>query len=213
MITNDKFCLTRWSELRLSWWRRPATARHALIDSGRSILPSVKRTITPSEEAMQSNWQVSRSRVARPQRWSTTLGLRLPVPSAVGDGDSAGVNLHHHTFRRMEHGSRIVRSCFDRAANNRRRRLSSSWPPAGAGGASSRSGTWPTSTSTAMMATAGPTLNRPGLDRLRDHAALGAFELVLITAPDRLARKYVHQVLLIEELQARAVASSFWNGR
>ena len=46
----------------------------------------------------------------------------------------------------------------------------------------------------------GAKLNRPGLDRLRDAAGMAAFELVLITAPDRLARKYVHQVLLIEEL-------------
>lgn len=46
----------------------------------------------------------------------------------------------------------------------------------------------------------GSSLNRPGLDRLREQAALAAFELVLITAPDRLARKYAHQVLLIEEL-------------
>jgi site-specific DNA recombinase len=47
----------------------------------------------------------------------------------------------------------------------------------------------------------GSTLNRPGLDRLRDRAAAGELDLVLLTAPDRLARKYVHQVLLIEELQ------------
>ncbi len=46
----------------------------------------------------------------------------------------------------------------------------------------------------------GAKLNRPGLDRLRDAARMAAFERVLITAPDRLARKYVHQVLLIEEL-------------
>lgn len=46
----------------------------------------------------------------------------------------------------------------------------------------------------------GAKLNRPGLDRLRDQAGMAAFELVLITEPDRLARKYVHQVLLIEEL-------------
>lgn len=37
----------------------------------------------------------------------------------------------------------------------------------------------------------GALLNRPGLDRLRDQAALAAFEVVLITAPDRLARKQV----------------------
>ncbi len=45
----------------------------------------------------------------------------------------------------------------------------------------------------------GAKLNRPGLDRLRDAASMAAFELILVTAPDRLARKYVHQVLLIEE--------------
>ena len=31
----------------------------------------------------------------------------------------------------------------------------------------------------------GAKLNRPGLDRLRDRAAMAAFECVLITAPDR----------------------------
>jgi site-specific DNA recombinase len=55
----------------------------------------------------------------------------------------------------------------------------------------------------------GASLNRPGLDRLRDHAALGAFELILITAPDRLARKYVHQVLLIDEMQRRGCQVEF----
>src|SRR6201989_1378996 len=46
----------------------------------------------------------------------------------------------------------------------------------------------------------GARLGRPGLDRLRDHAALAELDLVLVTAPDRLARNYVHQVLLVEEL-------------
>ena len=47
----------------------------------------------------------------------------------------------------------------------------------------------------------GAKLNRPGLDALRDQAARAAFELVLITAPDRLARKYVHQMIVLEELE------------
>jgi hypothetical protein len=29
MITNDKFCCTRWGELQLSWWRRPLRLRRA----------------------------------------------------------------------------------------------------------------------------------------------------------------------------------------
>ena len=47
----------------------------------------------------------------------------------------------------------------------------------------------------------GSTLKRPGLDRLRDQASQALFDRVLITTPDRLARKYVHQMLLIEELE------------
>ena len=47
----------------------------------------------------------------------------------------------------------------------------------------------------------GTTLQRPGLDALRDAVAAAAVDRVLITAPDRLARKYVHQVLLLEELE------------
>ena len=47
----------------------------------------------------------------------------------------------------------------------------------------------------------GASLSRPGLDRLRGEVASANFDRVLITAPDRLARKYVHQMLLIEELE------------
>jgi site-specific DNA recombinase len=47
----------------------------------------------------------------------------------------------------------------------------------------------------------GASLNRPGLDRLRDRAAQREWERVLITAPDRLARNYVHQMLLLEEFE------------
>lgn len=55
----------------------------------------------------------------------------------------------------------------------------------------------------------GASLNRPGLDALRDAAAMAEFEVVLVTAPDRLARKYVHQVLLLEELQGRGCRVEF----
>src|SRR5438874_1942496 len=55
----------------------------------------------------------------------------------------------------------------------------------------------------------GASLGRPGLDRLRDHAALAELDAVLVTAPDRLARNYVHQVLLIDELAARGCRVEF----
>ena len=55
----------------------------------------------------------------------------------------------------------------------------------------------------------GARIGRPGLDRLRDHAALAELDIVLVTAPDRLARNYVHQVLLIDELAARGCQVEF----
>src|SRR5919109_1824698 len=47
----------------------------------------------------------------------------------------------------------------------------------------------------------GSTLVRPALERLRDLAAGGAVDRLYVHSPDRLARKYAHQVLLVEELQ------------
>src|SRR6266704_776022 len=46
----------------------------------------------------------------------------------------------------------------------------------------------------------GASLGRPGLDRLRDHAALADLDVVLVVAPDRQARNYVHQVVLVAQL-------------
>jgi site-specific DNA recombinase len=55
----------------------------------------------------------------------------------------------------------------------------------------------------------GAKLDRPGLDALRDQAARAAFDLVLICAPDRLARNFVHQMVVLEELQRRGVRVVF----
>jgi site-specific DNA recombinase len=55
----------------------------------------------------------------------------------------------------------------------------------------------------------GAKLSRPGLDSLRDRAALAEFDLVLITEPDRLARNYVHQMVVIEELERRGIRIEF----
>lgn len=52
-----------------------------------------------------------------------------------------------------------------------------------------------------MIGYSGARLDRPGLDRLRDAARAGAFEVVAVLTPDRLARKYAYQVLLLEELR------------
>src|SRR5262245_49786897 len=55
----------------------------------------------------------------------------------------------------------------------------------------------------------GATLRRPGLDRLRDKAALVAFDRIYVTDPDQLARNFVHQALLIEERQKHGCRVEF----
>jgi site-specific DNA recombinase len=55
----------------------------------------------------------------------------------------------------------------------------------------------------------GASLSRPGLDRLRDALGFGELDVVVVTAPDRLARKYVHQVLLLEEFEQRGCRVEF----
>lgn len=57
----------------------------------------------------------------------------------------------------------------------------------------------------------GAKLARPALDRLRDLAAEGQFELVLCLSPDRLARQYAHQWVLMDELQRAGVRVVFVN--
>jgi site-specific DNA recombinase len=55
----------------------------------------------------------------------------------------------------------------------------------------------------------GASLQRPALERLRDRAAEGCFEVLLCHAPDRLARRYAYQVLLLEELARSGVEVCF----
>ena len=55
----------------------------------------------------------------------------------------------------------------------------------------------------------GATLNRPGLDRLRDRVKEGTIDRVLMASPDRLARNYVHQMVLLEEFAQAGCGGEF----
>ena len=57
----------------------------------------------------------------------------------------------------------------------------------------------------------GAVLVRPALERLRDQAAAGLFDRLYVLCPDRLARSFAHQALLLEELQRAGVDVVFLN--
>ena len=57
----------------------------------------------------------------------------------------------------------------------------------------------------------GATLVRPALEKLRDMAAAGCLDRLYVHSPDRLARKYAYQVLLVDELKQSGVEIVFLN--
>src|ERR1700726_2538681 len=57
----------------------------------------------------------------------------------------------------------------------------------------------------------GGTIIRPALERLRDVIYLGGVDRLYVHSPDRLARKYVYQALLMEEFQKQRVEVVFLN--
>ncbi len=61
------------------------------------------------------------------------------------------------------------------------------------------------------QAVSGAKLDRPGLNHLRDAAAGGAFDVVLCLAPDRLARHYPYQWVVMDELQRCGIRLLFVN--
>ena len=57
----------------------------------------------------------------------------------------------------------------------------------------------------------GSTLVRPQLERLRDAVANGSVDRLYVHSPDRLARKYAYQVLLVDEWQRAGIEIVFLN--
>ena len=57
----------------------------------------------------------------------------------------------------------------------------------------------------------GTTLRRPALEQLRDAVARGELDRIYVLAPDRLARRYAYQVLLVEEFRRAGVDVVFLN--
>src|SRR3954462_14273264 len=55
----------------------------------------------------------------------------------------------------------------------------------------------------------GSRLDRPGLDGLRDAVRDAAIDVVAVLSPDRLARKYAYQVLLLEEFRRAGCEVAF----
>ena len=59
----------------------------------------------------------------------------------------------------------------------------------------------------------GSRMDRPALDALRDAASEGRFQLLLVHDADRLARNFVHQEIILEELERYGISVEFIESR
>src|SRR5215218_1202548 len=57
----------------------------------------------------------------------------------------------------------------------------------------------------------GATLLRPALERLRDAVAAGQIDRLYVHSPDRLARNYAYQVVLLDEFTRAGLQTVFLN--
>ena len=177
IITNDKFCCTRYLHLRLRASHRPQPACNN----------SFQAVGQANKEIMKNSfWTVLHHQVPRTdaqRRWDQAyqLLLQLAGPSICTTEQEkpvqnrslcAGLDEPPSPSQTIEQQLTRLRSLAEQQLDTLSEHI---YRDDGFSGAS---------------------LNRPGLNSLRDTAAQAAFDAVLITAPDQLARKYVHQVLL-----------------
>jgi hypothetical protein len=148
------------------------------------------------------SWMLQRQYLAKPEGWSrwdqayqALLAWSSNGHQPTNEQEEANENCH-------------LRASFDPASLRRTKRSNNNWS-ACRPIASTSVGPGRKRRYARDEGYSGATLRRPGWDRLRDQESLGGFDQILITAPDRLARKYVHQMLLIEEFEGRGSQVSF----
>jgi hypothetical protein len=85
LVTNDKFCFSRWDILRLNWWRRPLRLRGTESQRCDTLLEEDTHPGGTNGAGMEDSQ--GSSAVCRR---SAPLGHGLSVPSEMGNDDKAG---------------------------------------------------------------------------------------------------------------------------
>jgi len=198
MITNDTCCCPRWSQLQLSWWRRPLRRRRCSGGRGIRLRPGLHiRRRNPGPQTGLYTGQCAPSMTVHDggmmhtSSFCTGLWNRPPA-----------IALRHRILRRHPLAVALDRRVATSRQHQpqtmephlRRRHADVALPPDGhvadepiyrADGSS------------------GAPRKRPGLARRRARAAMAACECGRMTAPARCARHDVHQLLLGDALIPR----------
>ena len=189
IVTSDKFCMSCSVQLHLTWPHKPW--RHARLLSVSAYPPALPL----QEDTMNRTWQVHRDGV--------------PHPDGQRRGDRAYQLLLQWADQAAVHSCQPLRRTIMRIAVYARVSTPHQHLTHTIEQQLARLRAYVLTQPTWSLAQehifcddgySGAQLKRPGLDHLRDQAAQAAFDLVLITAPDRLARNYVHQMVVLEEL-------------
>ena len=162
---------------------------------------------------MRHDWRVTRRLEPHPdgqRRWDRAYQLLLewaatgPTPGQPLASDPAS---SIHTSEDIDE-NRDLCACLDPTTGPDPDHRPADRPAAGAS-PRPRAGHCPRGTSSVTTATAAPRSSGPASTGSAIAAAMASFDRILITDPDRLARNYVHQVLLLEELQKHGCRVEF----
>ena len=84
-VTSDKFCVSRYGRLRLTWWRRPLRRRQGVAGT-----PSCSDSGTGGSDATHL---ANPSEHGRATGWASSLGSGVPTPPALGGRGATGGRL------------------------------------------------------------------------------------------------------------------------
>src|SRR4051794_14130344 len=198
LFTNDKFCLTRQSRLVLSWRRGPLGADRLPSRAGAAV-PGEPCPLGAGHEATALDGGAAPS---RPPGGGATVGSGL---TSCSWRRAPRVRASPRpTLRRARRRRATMRvAVYARVSTQRQAQARTTDQQLDRLRAHAEGQGWSLASDRVFRddGYSGASLRRPGLDRLRDAAASARLDRILITEPDRLARNYVHQVLLVEELE------------
>ena len=205
MITNDKFCMIRQGQVKLRWSRRPYRFRPRKSD----YAPHDTR----HEERSHEMPLADTAAIPANSRRGTTVGSVPTIPHAL---DRA-----LRTARRFspppctDHRRRTCRSTaiYARVSTERQTLAQTIEQQVERLTAHVRAQGETLRPEDIFRADGdrGATLNRPGVDRLRELVKEATLDRIVCASPDRLARDYVYQMVLLEEFEHAGCRVEFFS--
>src|SRR5215213_7937433 len=196
LITKDKFCMRRRERLALSVSRREVYTTPTKLEE-----PAHSRAYPPYESTHHGG--ANETPVPRPPGSGGTPSSAGTGPTRASFGGTSRPNEKQFFNRSTRRRCTMRVAAYVRVSTSRQVRLQTIEQQLERVLGYVRQKGWQLLEEEVFRddGYSGTSLKRPALDALRDRARMRELDLVVVLSPDRLARNYVHQMVLIEELE------------